>query len=362
MSVLLPITATFMIAVVLSAVFLCWLPRLTRPDLYFALTVPPTFRDGDDGRAILGRFRVQVLLYSLAACVLVIAGGWRSSMLLLASGIAVQVAGFFEAYLGARSRVRPHTQEPTPLREAPLAPRPASLPGGRLVRAGPVVLLALTALYLNRRWADIPARFPNHWGLDGQPNGWATRSLGGVYGPLAQAILICLMLLLLGYGLTRWSRPIRLRGAPGHAEEHFRRVVLGVLLATQYLLALVFIWAALLPLSPGPPSLLVGAGLPLAFTVVVFLVLIRQGQGGARRVEASALAGKDPRPVGDRTLDRYWKVGMFYVNPDDPALFVEKRFGIGYTVNFGRPATWVILGAVLLVALLGGLVAMLAHK
>jgi uncharacterized membrane protein len=33
---------------------------------------------------------------------------------------------------------------------------------------------------------------------------------------------------------------------------------------------------------------------------------------------------------------------MFYVNPDDPAILVEKRFGIGYTLNFGRPAAWFV--------------------
>jgi uncharacterized membrane protein len=64
----------------------------------------------------------------------------------------------------------------------------------------------------------------------------------------------------------------------------------------------------------------------------------------------------------DGTPDRYWKAGIFYVNPGDPAVFVEKRFGIGYTVNFGRPAAWVILGAVLLIPLVAGVLARLAGK
>jgi Family of unknown function (DUF5808) len=44
----------------------------------------------------------------------------------------------------------------------------------------------------------------------------------------------------------------------------------------------------------------------------------------------------------DRTPDRCWKAGIFYVNPADPALFVEKRHGIGYTLNFGNPWSWVV--------------------
>ena len=36
--------------------------------------------------------------------------------------------------------------------------------------------------------------------------------------------------------------------------------------------------------------------------------------------------------------DKYWILGAgFYNNPDDPAIFVPKRVGVGYTINIGRP-------------------------
>jgi uncharacterized membrane protein len=40
--------------------------------------------------------------------------------------------------------------------------------------------------------------------------------------------------------------------------------------------------------------------------------------------------------VGDRTPDACWRWGLFYVNPADPSILIEKRFGIGYTLNFGN--------------------------
>ncbi len=43
-------------------------------------------------------------------------------------------------------------------------------------------------------------------------------------------------------------------------------------------------------------------------------------------------------------------LAIFYYNPADPALWVEKRFGIGWTFNFGHPRAWFILGAILLFA------------
>jgi uncharacterized membrane protein len=46
-----------------------------------------------------------------------------------------------------------------------------------------------------------------------------------------------------------------------------------------------------------------------------------------------------------------WKWGIFYFNPDDPALFIPKRSGLGYTLNFGRRGSWALM-ALLLAAIL----------
>ncbi len=44
---------------------------------------------------------------------------------------------------------------------------------------------------------------------------------------------------------------------------------------------------------------------------------------------------------------------MLYFNPDDAALWVEKRAGIGYTMNFAHVSAWVIMALILLVPILG---------
>src|SRR6516164_1117892 len=55
--------------------------------------------------------------------------------------------------------------------------------------------------------------------------------------------------------------------------------------------------------------------------------------------------------TGSRPPDDHWS-GFFYSNPEDPALFVPKRYGVGYTLNFGNPWSWVVLALlVVMVAL-----------
>ena len=50
-----------------------------------------------------------------------------------------------------------------------------------------------------------------------------------------------------------------------------------------------------------------------------------------------------------RPPEEAWK-GVFYSNPDDRSLFVPKRYGIGYTVNFGHPLGWVAFLFIVLMA------------
>ena len=50
--------------------------------------------------------------------------------------------------------------------------------------------------------------------------------------------------------------------------------------------------------------------------------------------------------------DERWKLGVFYFNPEDPSLFLPERFGVGWTMNWARPAVWAIM--------VGGLVITLA--
>ena len=58
-------------------------------------------------------------------------------------------------------------------------------------------------------------------------------------------------------------------------------------------------------------------------------------------------AGAAARRPDNHTPDEAWKFGMFYFNPADAALFVEKRFGLGWTINFGQARAWVLIGLAL---------------
>jgi uncharacterized membrane protein len=318
------------------------MPALTRADLAFAITVRPSFRSSRDGRRIIGRYRLQVILQTLIAVALVLSG--LGPLTALLAGIAWQTGGLLLAFLVARHQVVPHAVAPDTRRDADLAPRTPRLPGGALLQAGPFVVLAAVAALLRWRWDALPERFPVHWGADGQPNRWSERTLLGVYAPLLIGLAVITGLLILAMVLVRTSRPAESGGRSANAERRFRGSTLGVVLACEYFLAASLGWAGVLPLTlsgnlTGPPGMTVVLALSLLFVVIVTAALGRLGQSGARLSATS----EEAAPAGDRSPDRFWRAGLFYVNPDDPALFVPKRFGLGYTLNFGRPGAWLVL-------------------
>lgn len=334
-------------------------PNLTRPDLYFAVTVRPEFRGSAAGVALLRRYRAGVVVLA-ALALAAIAMCPETAFRLMPLTILAQAAASFVVFYRARAHVRPHAVAPTSIREAEALQRRRSIPGGWLAACGPFVLLAAAAAYLWLHWQQIPVRFPIHFGPDGTADRWATRGWGSVYlAPLIVAgVLVALTLLL--YGMSHWARPIQPGGVPGARESRFRSTAAISLLAIEYAIALQASWIALRPLIQGVGPLgVAGAGvllLPLLVAVILVIVLARLGQGGSRLVPHTETRPGSSQPIGDRTADRYWRLGVFYVNRDDPAVVVEKRFGLGYTLNFARPTSWTIMLIVLLVPLTVALV------
>jgi uncharacterized membrane protein len=76
--------------------------------------------------------------------------------------------------------------------------------------------------------------------------------------------------------------------------------------------------------------------------VPIIAVSIHAGQGGCRlkpknvEAETGGAGVKSTYSSGGRGDDKYWILGMFYFNPDDPAHVVEDRFGSNIGFNYAR--------------------------
>lgn len=77
----------------------------------------------------------------------------------------------------------------------------------------------------------------------------------------------------------------------------------------------------------------------IGIILAVFIIVITTGQGGSR---VNLRSDKNKHYI-DRDQDKYWKLGQFYVNRNDPSIFIEKRFGVGWTNNWAHPVSWLLI-------------------
>jgi uncharacterized membrane protein len=310
--------------IALPMLALCWaimfvLPHLSPLRYFFAITVPPDFPSGESGRAILRRYhwRLAALLLCSVASVWPLAA--YSPVLAIAYSMMLPVVGGMACFLLARNQVRRFSASLPPLREAELSTAPDRLPRWIALALPPFAAPLATAAYLRAHWAEIPARFPLHYDLAGTPDRWAEKTARGIYGPLLFAAGLMLLLLLLCVAIFHGARRGRQRAA-----------MLKLEIAALYFMAYIFAIVALMPL------LHISLAASLLPTVLFVIGVAAWGYKLAR----------DPEMPVDPTPDQYWRLGSFYYNPNDPAIFVQKRIGLGYTLNFGNPFSWITTGMV----------------
>jgi len=324
-----------MLVVTVNTILFHAMPRFSRPDILFAVTVPEAFAAGA-GRTLVARYRA--IVWSGAAAALAIGlllptflpdsgqGGW-----LLMGAVAGNMIVALAAWLLAHRRARAHAVPPSDVRVASLVPRDTSLPGGTLFAVGPFAILLATALLLYTYRDDVP---------DGPGTITSFLALGGVY---------VAMMLVMAVSMARRTRQIAVDGPAAAAEQRFRSVNVLSLVLVGYGVA-IQLSAVTIESIPAFGDTLSGS---VGFVLLPLMLInfgitfwmFRVGQGGQRAVAPAARQ----EVHGDATPDHAWKAGgLVYFNPHDPAMWVENRVGFGYTLNMGNPRAWLLMAGMVL--------------
>ncbi len=333
--------------VVLAGGMMLLSPYIARRGLLFGVYVGEQTWSDDPARRLVRGYTVGGLAW-MALC-LAVGSGAAASRLVPPQAVAaalplLTLAGFVGLYLRAHFAARGLSVPGGPVPSAAVL-----LPVGDVSTVLPLVAIAIgtacglaATVYAWTHYAQLPDTVPTHFGVSGAPDAWRPKSVWTV-------MLLPLMTLLLGIGLgvmawltARAKRAIRYPSAAVSAEAQFqfRRAM------TRYLSTMAIAVSGLLT-TIAVGSVNVGLGLSdrlpgiiWFFTGLVLLlglggslyIAVRYGQGGARLERG---AGNAPLTNG-LADNRYWVLGSFYVNHEDPAILVEHRFGLGYTLNLGN--------------------------
>ncbi|MFS0574911.1 DUF5808 domain-containing protein [Sporosarcina sp. 179-K 3D1 HS] len=218
-----------------------------------------------------------------------------------------------------------------------------------------VISLGLIA-YTFTQYAAMPDLIPTHWGPDGQPDAFSPKTPFSVVALLLMSLVMQGMML--GIHLATKRSGIKISAVKKRTSAvqqlSFRKYTSWFLFLTTLLVTAFFSFLQLTTIHEGITSAAIMLAVPLGFLMLILIgtafYAFKVGQGGSR-IEVACEDESEPG-ITDVDEDRYWKAGVFYVNRQDPSVFVEKRFGVGWTMNFGNPLGYVVIFVPLVLILL----------
>ncbi|WLD91707.1 DUF1648 domain-containing protein [Alkalihalobacillus sp. AL-G] len=211
--------------------------------------------------------------------------------------------------------------------------------------------ISLTMMMITLQLYDqIPDRIPMQYNFEGEVTNWTEKSYRSVLVMPIMQVYLTLLFLFINTMIAKAKQQVSAENPEQSLQQNvvFRRRWSAFIIITGTALTLLFSFIQLSFIYPINNQLLTivpiifGIGVTIGSIVLSFST----GQGGSRinvRSEGSGTAL-------NRDDDEHWKLGQFYYNKKDPSLFLEKRFGIGWTVNFARPAAWMIFILIILLA------------
>ncbi|PTM58994.1 DUF1648 domain-containing protein [Desmospora activa] len=216
----------------------------------------------------------------------------------------------------------------------------------------PFLIAITTTILLIVNYPSLPDQLPQQYDFQGNITNTVAKSYGSVLGLSITQISITVLLLLMNVMIGRTKQQIDADRPKQSLEQNiiFRRSWSAFTIGSCYSLVLLFTLMNVAMFIHIPPFVLMIATLIQVVIMVAWAALLsfKVGQGGDRLQATSS----EKSGAVNRDDDQYWKLGQVYCNPHDPAIFVEKRFGIGWTINVARPGSWLMLIGLLVIILI----------
>lgn len=342
--------------IVLVGAMMVAVPLLSRRTVPLGVSVP-SGRLGDPavGRAILGYQLTCIALTIVATLGVVVTierhpGSIVAWLMVLIVGCGASFALWRRGIITAKAVGHWYDGQPVRISASGTADVPEVRAYWWLHIASFLIAAAATAVIV-AQYDKLPDPYPTHWGIDGTPDAFAPKSLlvvGSV--PLIGIGMACFMAVI-AVVIARRREALLPDGDPDGARVAstiVRNKVLLTLGVSSLIMNATFGFLGVVPLLHVTPLILNVAtvALLLASVLVPLAIVIGAARARARVGQGDAHGPESPDD------DALWKWGMFYVNRDDPSVLVPKRAGVGYDLNFGRPAGMVfgVLAALLVVA------------
>ncbi len=200
------------------------------------------------------------------------------------------------------------------------------------------VVLALLVLgvtiYALVSYESLPQRIPTHWNFRGEADAWNVKSFYQVFFPNMMNIL--LFFLLAYFSLNTFSLRIKLDAqdiekSKKRAIKYLKGISISFYILTCSIVFLLGTAAVAMINQSNISPYIIGLNLLFLLFAIVLLFYYYYKYGNVAFSKE-----KEEKGYSVEDEDKYWIAGFIYNNPDDPLVIVDKRYGLGWTINVGN--------------------------
>lgn len=350
---------TWMMIVMLAALALTMavtaaIPEMSRPTVPLGVSVPSDRVSDPAVRGAIRRYRLWMLVGGIVAAAAMVAAFSvpEVSVVVLLGYVGWTVVAFAvcrRPIVAAKASQGWYDAVPVRVSASVTPERPVRPLWPLLVLAVGIALAAVVVVAIN--YPLLPDPMPSRYDAAGNVTGWEPKNWGSALllplvslGSTVLLVMVCVV-------LSRRQRTRFPDGGPRAAREFqdgrgkaLQRALAALTLGSAILLSALAV-APVVQLAPSGISWTIWGLVAASSLPVVWLVIDSVRQGRALRA-ASERSG--PESPDD---DQLWRWGIFYENREDPRIWIEKRNGLGLTVNLGHPGGVAIMGGVALMVL-----------
>jgi uncharacterized membrane protein len=209
-----------------------------------------------------------------------------------------------------------------------------------------IFLTAATGVFFYDRFPELIVM---HYNLQGHADRFADKSYQAVLWPVAiQAVMVATMAFA-HLTIARSKQQVDAADPEASLQRNiiFRRRWSTFMFILGFLMSVLFYFMQLTMMLELDPIMMTIIPFIMTGIILIYAVWLSfsTGQGGSR---IKINGNSTPTGQTNQDDDQFWRLGQFYFNRNDPAYFVEKRFGVGWTINLARPLSWIILLAIIL--------------
>jgi uncharacterized membrane protein len=344
-----------------------FLGRMTKRNIILGVTVDDQYLTHDK---VMNLKKMYIMLYSTIMTVLtgvfvyLDLTNYKVYNMMIYVGLWIVIASVIYVYLHGRmikvNKEFVGAQPPKSGRviSASLVNRQIEIPLINMYFIIPFLVLLLTCIVTLVNYGDLPSQIPLRYDFDGTVTQWGDKNFLTIYMLIFIQLFLSILLYFATYASVKYTRRDLDSRKPKTSSIQFEIAMRRFAVVMAIILTVLNLMLGLMQMTM--MGYLQTSGLLIASTIVIPLVIIMialivffvtTGMTGDKIKVAIDEPEREVEKVND---DQHWKGGMFYYNKSDSSIFVPKRFGGGFTLNFANPIS-ILCIVVILILVVGSL-------